>query len=724
MSKYHYVKNLSSRDLELLPVAPAAVQTTYPKFASKEDYRKWCVDPATDHCFITLVEPVNQKVRCNGHTRDNPPKWMHGYIADFDSPKLVGRPTDELISEALLAAANRQASSLPNWICRTYSGKARLIWLFEEPVPADSEPHLAGFVKRMVEELAVDRLMTGGRDITSDKPDQTFEIGYDWKQISADPVPAELTSAWFFDSAMKTKMASTTRVHIPMEDIVAEVEKQFPGRWPGAFEFGARGPLFWIPDGIERIGCQVGDHGMICYSDRAGAAFLPWSDVLGKSFVSKYEAKCVHDATANIYYDGGKYYELRAEDGKSETISKDDLCLRFRVAGFSDEKQKKATASEIDNLRHFINTEHRVIGAVPMVHYPPGPVTVGDDLFFNLRCAKVVQPADDGDPKLWPFIHTFLTNLWERTPIHGHEPHEFLFAWLKRFYTGAYTNTPTQGHGIIITGEAGQGKTFFASRLLADLMNGCEDASHILTGKTSFSGNLAGSPVWAIDDTTNASDGHHRRLFGELLKQQIANPFVDYHPKYSDPRRVSWHGRIVITCNSDSNSLDVIPNLEESILDKLHLFRTDPTYRHPFGTNEQNAATLKRELPHMARFLLDWIPPVGIDGGPRFGSKPYHHPFVRKVAAEASPEHVFSELLDMWIKIYVQATDSKETEWSGTSTELLGEFQLDSRIQFLARPYSAQRIGKALGVLRGVYDPYLGPTTRAGKTVHRIALRS
>lgn len=721
MNNFFYLKNLSSRDLDRLPGDPWTATTVTPKFSSKEDFRRWCVDPTTDHAFISLVEPVNAKVRCNN--TDNTPKRIHGYIADYDSPKLVGRPTKELISEVLLACQTRQSLHPPNWICRTYSGKARLIWLFESPVPADSEPHRNNFMKRMIGDLVVDRMLHGGRDITSDKPDQTFEIGFGWEPICPDIIPKATTSRWFYEAALATKTASTSRAEIPLEIVAKEVERQFPGRWQGDFSFGARGPLFWIPDGIDRIGCQVGDHGMICYSDRAGSAFLPWSEVLGKQFTKDYESKAVATATANIYYDGSKYYEF--EEGKNAVVvlSKDDLCLRYRVTGFSDEKTKKSTSSEIDNLRHFINTENRVTAAVPLVHHRPGPAIVNKDLYFNIRCAKVVQPAENGDPSTWPFIYAFLTNIFD--PSHkqnGHPAHIYFLAWLKRFYEGGYHYNPNQGHGIILTGEAGQGKTFLGNKLLALLMGGAEDASNLLTGKTDFSGNLAGSPVWSIDDTTNAPDITHRRLFGELLKQQIANPFVNYHPKYSDAKRVSWHGRIIITCNSDSASLDVIPTLEMSILDKLHLFKTS-TYRHPFKSNEENEAILEQELPHLAKWLLDWTPPPEIHEGPRFGAKPYHHPFVRQVAAESSSEYMLTELLDMWLNVQRDMSPKGTTEWVGSATELLGDFQQEPRLKELSRGWNATRIGGALKKLHGVYPPYKGPTSKGGKTTHAFDLK-
>lgn len=715
MSNFFSVKNLSSRNLERLPGDPWAASIIPPSFPTKEAFRRWCVDPSTNHAFISLVEPVNPLVRCNN--TDNPAKWMRGYIADFDSPKLVGRPTSELVSDILFSCNQRRVLQPPNWICRTFSGKARLIWLFEDDVPVDSEPVRAAFMRLLMDEMSVDRMLVGGRDTTSDKADHMFEIGTGWTQVSPDPVPSDITARWFYEAAKVARTAPNTRAAIPIEELAKEVERQFPGRWQGPFDYGTRGPLFWIPDGIERVGCQVGDHGMICYSDRAGASFLDWGAVLGRDFVAKYESKCIAAATSDVYYDGSKYYEYDADAHTVSVISKDDLCLRYRVAGFSDEKTRKATASEIDNLRHFINTEHRVVGAVPLVHFKPGLVEIKDKKYFNLRCQRVVQPADDGDPSKWPFLHSFLTNIFDPTPMHGHMPHVFFFAWMKRFYEGALNFVPNQGHGIILTGEAGQGKTFLGSRIMADLMGGCEDASRILSGRTDFSGNLAGAPVWSIDDTTSTPDYNQRRLFGEMLKQQIANPFVDYHPKYGDAQRVAWHGRVIITCNADSNSLDVIPNLEPSILDKLHLFKTS-SYRHPFKSNEENEAILAQEMPHLARWLLDWTPPADIHDGPRFGAKPYHHPFVRKVAAESSPEYVLTELLDEWISSYRDLTG--HSFWEGSATKLQAELQVDPRIKEIARGWTAHKINKALAKLDQVYPNYKGTTHNGGRTSHRF----
>lgn len=717
MSHYRYLKNLSSFELHEFAAHPSGFVSSIPAFATKQDFRDWCNQPQTDHCFVTLVEGSNAYRRVSS---SNPPRLLHGLIADYDSDKLISLSSEEVLARIVAASTKHQALALPTWMTRTYSNKVRLIWEFEEPVPCDHPSVYEEFLKELAHKLAVDRLLVGGRDKTGDKLDQTFEIGKDWRSIDKAPVPASLLHRCFFDAASKANTKTSERALIPIEVVAQEVERRFPNRWKGTFDYGSRGPLFWIDDGVDRVGCQVGEYGMICYSDRAGKSFLSWKEIFGKAFVEEYENVAIEQAIGGLHYDGKQYHEYEADRNRVVTLSKDDLCLRLRCLGFSDTVAKKQTASEIDEVRFFINTHRRVIAAVPMVHHRPGPVEQSHELWFNNRCTKVAQPADDGDPSKWPFLYTFLTNFFDPAPQEGIAPHIYFFAWLKRFYEAGYKWVPAQGHGLIITGGAGAGKTFFSSRVLDALMGGCEDAAPLLSGKTIFTKNLAAAPVWAIDDSTTSSDYNHRRLFGDLLKRSIANPFLDYHPKGYDARRVPWHGRIIITCNADSSSLDVIPTLDNSILDKLMLFKTSDI-KHPFKSNEENERILEKEIPHLAKFLLDFEVPDELRDRARFGIKPYHHEFVKRVAVESSPEFVFAETLDMLGKLFKEVHGQQE--WEGTSTELFAQLQLDPGTKAASHGWNSTRVGRALSKLDKFYPPYKGSIMRRGRAVHKFDWR-
>lgn len=83
--------------------------------AGKELYRDWCIQPDTDHCFLSLTEAVNGALRSN---TDNPPHLIYGMVAEFDKSKL----RDDDIAEIDCKYAQ------PNFVCRSFSGYARLFW--------------------------------------------------------------------------------------------------------------------------------------------------------------------------------------------------------------------------------------------------------------------------------------------------------------------------------------------------------------------------------------------------------------------------------------------------------------------------------------------------------------------------------------------------------------------------------------------------------------------
>lgn len=686
-----------------------------PSFPNKAAARAWCADSSTDHYFITLVEPANPHLRIN---QDNPARLRWGFVADYDSAKLVGVPTADLVDQIRERAAKHQASHLPQWICRTMSGKARAVWLFETAVNADHEALHDAFVAEFVKRVCVDKLLVGGRDQTSDNANQLMELGHGWEPIDANPVPTRVLEAIFYDATSKVSIRANEMTEIPHDVIAREVDKQFPGRWVGSFEVGSRGPLFWINDGIDRVGCMIGNYGVVCFSDRAGKGFVSWKEILGHKFCEDFENLRVESLTSNFWYDGSKYHQYDPDSKKCILLPKDDMRLKLRVMGCSDAVGKKVTFSECDKVLEFINTQHRVNIAAPLVHFKPGPVMLDGEQCFNTLYKRVVQPAADGDPSLWPWTHRLLTNLLDSTHTeNGHGPTEHLFAWMKRLYEAGLNHTPMQGHALIIAGEAGQGKTFLGSVVLAALMGGAEDTSRLLSGSTAFNEAQSKVAIWTVDDTTTADDYTRRKLFGELLKQHVANPFIEHHAKYGTARRVPWHGRIVITCNQDSESLDVIPALDNSIKDKLMLFKTS-SYRHDFADNDTNHKTVVKELPHLARWLLDWDPPAELVGEPRFGVRPYHHPFVTKAASEASPEHTFTEVLDIWRKAYTDFNGEKK--WEGTATELLRELIDCGHTKELVRGVTSIKLGRILGKLHGGYEPIKEANRLNGRTTYTI----
>ena len=112
--KFFALENLSSHNVTICDPTTASPAPTYP--ATKTQYRAWCADPKTKHCFYSAVEGLVPSLRVSAA---NPPNLMYGLVVDYDCP----------VDDAMIAkiAINGAAGLLPMWVSRTYSNHRRLL---------------------------------------------------------------------------------------------------------------------------------------------------------------------------------------------------------------------------------------------------------------------------------------------------------------------------------------------------------------------------------------------------------------------------------------------------------------------------------------------------------------------------------------------------------------------------------------------------------------------
>src|SRR5437868_6564380 len=274
-------------------------------------------NPTTEHLFYSCVEGQVPSLRV---TDSNPPRKLWGFVVDYDCYKNVDDST---------IVKNAAPGLLATLVSRTFSGGRRLVFEFAAPVLIDNEEIANRFVTLLRKELRLDALLPG-LDEASFKLTQYWELGQNWQRIpGSEPISRNLLGLIFYRAAAK-KPVRGDGPEIPLEAVAEEVERRWPGRWPGSFVEGARGPLFWIDDGIDREGCQVGQYGIICYSDRAGKSFLSWSAILGQKFVREFEAERIGAATTDIWFDS-KAYWARLANREWAPNTKDDIAADLQV---------------------------------------------------------------------------------------------------------------------------------------------------------------------------------------------------------------------------------------------------------------------------------------------------------------------------------------------------------------------------------------------------------
>lgn len=653
--KYRYIENHSSIATKETD-DPSLIPVSVPKFQNKGQYRAWCADPNTSHCFYTLVEGDNKFERVS---EDNPVNRIHGFVADYDAP------LDWASVDALLGARAVE-SPMPTWRTKTYSGYIRLIWEFSEPIPLAPDI-AAAFMKRMAHELRVSALFAG-YDKTSENVTQTFEVGTDWVRIGP-PLDALKAKTVLLKAANDSQIRSTDTT-IPIEDIAAEVEKRFPNRWKRDFAVGARGPLFWIPDGIERDGCQVREDGIICYSDRAEKGFMSWRDIFGSKFVQEYENAKLTNLVDQFWFNGKSFYKLL--NGHPVAIPKEQMVLELRKLGFSHKAKKGQMLSEVENALLAISNEGRVDEVAPVVFSKSRVVPFNGRRILNSSKTVPVRPASTGDPEFWPWIHSFLMPFFVRD-TEGRETLPYFLAWFKRLYVSLLEGRLDQGQLLILLGPTGRGKTLLTNQIIGRAVGGYADASDYLSGNTTFNRDLCGSAMWVVDDQVAASTYADQRKFVELTKRCVANPRLEYHAKYADAVALPWAGRVAMSLNLDANSLAALPTLDSSNRDKVIALRLNPEHRVSFKSNSETEQTIADELPYFLKWLVDYAPPEYVVCSSRFGVKTYVDQFIEAAAYDNSSRSEIAELVEFFARKYREGAEACGAEtpskWVGTLTD-------------------------------------------------------
>ena len=308
-----------------------------------------------------------------------------------------------------------------------------------------------------------------------------------------------------------------------------------------------------------------------------------------------------------------------------------------------------------------------MLGAAPFVFRPPGLMFLtGDQRVLNTFTRTALVPApgpvEFGPNGPMPFLSEYIGGFFDPK-----EQLDYFLAWLQRFYHSALELRLDSGQNIFIAGEPGIGKTLLSTQVIAKLVGGHAAAENYLLGRTDFNSQLFETALWTVDDTSANDDVHAHRKFSTIVKRMAANTTFEYHAKFQVPCQVVWRGRVVVTCNTDEESIRIIPDLDLSILDKIMLFRASDR-KLDFLPSRELEALIDRELPYFARWLLDWKAPAHVAGTARYGVDSYHEASLVKVAKHSSRSNEFLEILEDWKKDYF--AEAKD-DWEGTAYQLL-----------------------------------------------------
>lgn len=666
---------------------------TIPKFPDKETFRDWVCDTATEHCVYSFIEGRDPTQRIRS---ENPPTRVRGVVLDYDA-----RFTDEEVSA--FVAHSLETDYPVNLVGRSYSGGIHAVWLFEQPLPVVGVQTLKSFMRAVVRKVRGQRLARGLDQAFTD-PAKYYTVGGSWQKVSSTPIPFRYLSYWLYD-ATSVKDLGTSGVEIPLERVYEEVEKRFPGRWSGAFTEGARGVRFWDNAADNETAAVVRSTGMQCFTGHQ--PFYQWVEIFGPRFVEQFMSERIGKVIADYYYDGRNFWHTD-DNGQVHELSRSDMALVLKVQyGLKTRPPKGGGCSEHDKAMTEVITTKRVDAALPFVFNHDRVVKVDDRVYFNTSTLRPMG-MEEG-PVNWGRRFDLLAHWLEQ--FFGPEQLPYFLSWAARFYQSAVDGDPATGQALFLVGEPDSGKTLLNTLLLSRLFGGHRRAANFLLARDNWNGDLFEAGLWSLDDEVGEAD---RSLFSARLKEFVANYDFRYSEKFRKGGKAIWKGRLVSTLNDDAVSLQLLPDLDMSLLDKIMIFKVSKVEGVEFS--KEQIAELEAGLPAFARFLYHYEMPVELTGSPRFGVKSFIHPEIHQKAMMSSPSSFVGELIRLFLNNYAFDKDEEYVEL--TTPELMG--RLHPLFRGINNQIKMTHMRRGLAKLAGQGHPNISSVVRDGALVWRI----
>lgn len=703
---YFALKNLSSQDTYTFSdpgVENLRVLPNEPTGMDKEGRRKWLASANTDTCVFSVWEGLSATQRINSKA-GNPPWKMHGLVVDYDapSPGTLAQIKDNV--EKILSAT---PVLMPQWGVTTPSGHHRLVWEFESPlnVGESGDSVIIEIISMLKKLLKLDLLLAGLDEAALKKPSTYYDISGLWERFNKDPLPSGEVQGAFFNAVTRVSRGKQPKglTEIPMETVFAEIEAKFPGKWPKdlPFEDGCLGPAVWHPDAKNLKTTVYRPWGVYCFSAE-DKLFRSYAEIFGKDFTRKFEENKIGGATESIYYVPRLGYYRKWPDGAWRAQPKDDLILYLAGAqGLGRTKGQNNSPSEVEAALLHIQQSRALDGAIPLVYDPQELINIAGKKFLNLSRVKVMEPDTTTPNPQWGQGFPWIAH-WLWTMFEPKQQIATLLAWLKLFYEGARNGDLKRGHAMFLVGGTNRGKTLMNAKWIPMLMGGGADAGDFLVKGESFVKELLEVGHWHIDDNEGAADRVQHQKFSERVKKLIANPLISYHPKYVDRQMVPFNGRLMVTLNEDAASLQMIPDLDRNIEDKLIVLRLS-NVPFSFQGNAVTERTLRQESPFFLRWLLDWKPKSKrlTDPSQRWGMKNYIHPIIRREAVSNSfDSDILGPLEMLWMTDNEWAELQKKGEpWVGTAAELTSIIASYGNLSKLISGMTVRSVGMRLAKL-------------------------
>lgn len=221
--------------------------------------------------------------------------------------------------------------------------------------------------------------------------------------------------------------------------------------------------------------------------------------------------------------------------------------------------------------------------------------------------------------------------------------------WLAGGYKAVVAGVHCPAPMLCISGPVNAGKSLVG--LIAKLVLGGRSANpHTAwTGSLPWNDNLCAAELLLLDDCQGSTDLKSRINFGTAFKGAVYSVDYDMQKRHCSSMSVRPVWRVMVCCNDNAESLQILPPINSDTNDKVILLRIEPI-KPPVDTSTAEGKLelrlmIQAELPQFARYLSAFIVPPELRDS-RSGVLAWRHPDLVHAIESTKAETRLEELIE------------------------------------------------------------------------------
>lgn len=392
------------------------------------------------------------------------------------------------------------------------------------------------------------------------------------------------------------------------------------------------------------------------------------------------------------YYDAAKKSYLIADSNDNWIEqSEQSIVRRLKAAGISRLKDSQGL-SAIERTLMAVQDDFSVAYTGPLAGCARGLTLMGGNKILVTSQARMIRDFK-GE---WPVLNACFNNLLVNEHFNQLPTY---YSWIKVADESFVTGIRRPGQAVIMAGPRGCGKSL-NQKLLTEIFGGRSGKPYeFMMGQTMFNRELFGAEHQMIEDEVASQDLRIRRNFGSFIKKMVANEVLGCHGKHRESISLTPLWRLTVTVNDEPENLSILPPLDESLADKVILFRAySKPMPMPTSTLKEQSEfwlTMVKELPAFLYFIRrEWEIPKELQCE-RYGVKHFHHPELVGAIRDLSPQFKLLKLVDSCL------LSPERPVWSGSAEALERELIRNDGSSYTAKKllYFNNACGTYLGHL-------------------------